>query len=138
MRMVMLPLLVGLAACAQTPGERTRAAQDQAATQQKLAAALAGMTPGEPTSCISQIQLGGGSDVQAYGSTLVYTVSPRLKYRSDTTGGCEGVGSNGNDILVTVTPSTQLCRGDIAQTVDRTSRFPDGSCSFGAFVPYRK
>ncbi|WP_242098206.1 MULTISPECIES: hypothetical protein [unclassified Sphingomonas] len=133
--MVLLPLL-GLAACVQTPGERARAAQDQAAQQQKLATALAGLTPGEPTSCIDQIQLRSGSNVQAYGSTLVYTVSPRLKYRTDTAGGCEGVGND--DILITSTPTTQLCRGDIARTVDRTSRFPNGSCSFGAFIPYRR
>ena len=135
MRMVLLPLVAGLAACAQTPADHARAAQDQAAQQQKLAAALAGLTPGEPTTCISQTQTSNTS-VAAYGSTLVYTISPRLKYRNDTSGGCERVGDD--DILVTSTPTAELCRGDIGRTVDRNSRFPSGSCSFGAFVPYRR
>ena len=38
----------------------------------------------------------------------------------------------------TRTPSGQLCRGDIAQAVDRTANFPAGSCSFGDFVPYTR
>lgn len=74
----------------------------------------------------------------AYGPTIVYTLSPRLKYVSETQGGCETIGQRGrNDILVTRTTTGQLCAGDIAQTVDRVSGFFTGSCSFGPFVPYR-
>jgi hypothetical protein len=76
------------------------------------------------------------SQVEAYGPTIVYTVSRNLKYRTDTTGGCERVGRG--DILVTRSPGSQLCQGDIATTIDQSSRTFSGSCSFGPFVRYSK
>ncbi|MET4896145.1 hypothetical protein RN629_03100 [Sphingomonadaceae bacterium jetA1] len=129
-----LPLTV-LAACAPTAAEQARMAQRSADDQTALARDLRGLVAQKPTQCISQYQT---QQMRAYGPTIVYTVSPRLKYVSRTQGGCEGVGEGArNDILVTRTSTGQLCAGDIAQTVDRTSGFFTGSCSFGPFVPYR-
>ncbi|WP_125471451.1 MULTISPECIES: hypothetical protein [unclassified Sphingomonas] len=108
------------------------------ATPQMTAAAaagldkeLAGLTPHGTTSCIN---LYGMQQTHGYGPTIVYVASQRLKYRSDTTGGCEGIGRG--DVLVTRTPSTQLCQGDIATTVDAASRSFTGSCAFGPFTKY--
>ena len=110
-------LLPAIAGCTPTPAEQARIDQRQ------------------PTQCIGQYQT---RQVTAYGPTIVYTLSPRLKYVSETQGGCETIGQRGrNDILVTRTTTGQLCAGDIAQTVDRVSGFFTGSCSFGPFVPYR-
>ena len=120
-------LAAAIAGCTPTPAQQARIEQ---------AAALRGLTPGKPTQCIGQYTT---RQVNAYGPTIVYTISPRLKFVSQTAGGCEGIGQRSrNDILVTRTTTGQLCSGDIAQTVDRTSGFFTGSCSFGAFVPYRK
>ncbi len=137
MRMRILPLLVlpaaMLAGCTQTPAEVERAQVREAGVQEKLAKELAGLVPGKPTSCISQFPQ---KQSAGYGATILYRASRNLVYRSDTAGGCEGIARG--DILVTQTPTGQLCRGDIARTFDQASRFPTGSCSFGDFVPYRR
>ena len=122
-----------LAGCAQTPAETARAAQDAVAQQQGLARELAGLVPKNDLTCLPTLPT---KHVKAYGSTLVYVASPRLKYRSDTAGGCEGVGRD--DILITKSNGGRTCQGDISQTIDRAGRFPTGSCALGPFVEYRR
>ena len=125
-------LLAATAACTPTPREQAQIDQRAVRQQQRLQAALAGRTPGPPTNCIADF---GQKQVTSYGATFVYRVANGTLYRTETNGGCGDLERN---ILVTRTPSTQLCRGDIATTIDSASRFPSGSCSFGEFVPYRK
>ena len=135
MRSPALVLALLLAGCTTSPREAVRAATAEAASQQALAAELAGLVPGEPTTCLpepTRNQLAS----RGYGATIVYVASPTLKYRNDTTGGCERLGRG--DTLITRTPIGRVCRGDIATTVDRTSGFQTGSCAFGDFVPYRR
>lgn len=131
---VLIPMAM-LGGCSLTPAEQARIEQRAQTQQADLAKTLNGLTPQAPTMCISQYRT---QQVRSYGPTLVYTVSPRLKYVSRTTGGCDNVGGSGNNIFVTRTTTGQLCSGDIAQTVDRSSGFFTGSCSFGEFVAYRK
>jgi hypothetical protein len=121
-----------LSSCAMTPAETARAADAKAATQAALNRELAGLTPTETRDCMDNFQ---SSSLKAYGSTLVYSVSSKLKYVNETSGGCEGI-ENG-DILVTKSPSGRLCRGDIGRTVMPASRVPSGSCALGSFVTYR-
>lgn len=135
---IVRPVLVTLmalsaAACAQTPQQIAATQAANAAAADNLAKDLAGLTPSPSGSCLPQFPT---SNVKAYGPTLVYTVNPRLKYRSDTSGGCERVGRG--DILITRSVTGQLCAGDIATTVDYASRTFSGSCSFGPFVRYSK
>lgn len=130
---IILALL--LAGCTTSPREAKRAATKEAATQEALAAELAGLVPGEPTSCLPQparVQVTS----KGYGSTIVYRVSRTLKYRNDMNGDCPGIGRDA--ILVTRTPQSRSCSGDIVQLIDRGSRFPTGACTFGDFVPYRR
>lgn len=122
-----------VAGCTQTPQERIAAQQADAVAADKLVKALAGLTPGQSSSCMPRFS---NTQVQAFGPTIVYTVSRGLKYRTETSGGCERVGRG--DILVTRSPSGQLCQGDIATTIDQTARTFSGSCSFGPFVRYSK
>lgn len=125
--------IVGLAALCATAactGQAT-APQPSAAASAGLAKELAGLTPHETTSCITLLPT---QQTKGYGPTIVYVVNRRLKYRSDTSGGCEAI-SRG-DALVTRTTTSQLCQGDIATTVDTTSRTFSGSCSFGPFTRY--
>jgi hypothetical protein len=99
----------------------------------QLQRALAGLTPGATTDCLPPYRRAQST---GYGSTIVYTVSRGLKYRSDTSGSCASVGRG--DVLVTRTTIGRVCRGDIAQTFDPVSRIPTGSCTFGSFTEYRK
>ncbi len=131
---VVIPM-AALGGCTLTPAQKAQVEQRAQTERADLDKALRGLTPGTPTMCISQYRT---QQVRSYGPTLVYTVSPRLKYVSRTAGGCNGVGGSGNNLFVTRTTTGQLCSGDIAQTVDRSSGFFTGSCSFGEFTPYRK
>lgn len=129
-----LALLV--AACAPTPAETARAIEAQQATADRLAQALAGLTPGRTDSCLPLVR----PDVhtETYGRTILYKVNRKLIYRNDTSGGCEGGGSGHDDILVSVEHQGRPCSGDIVRTVDRYAHFPTGSCALGDFVEYRK
>jgi hypothetical protein len=94
---------------------------------------LAGKTPGRPVACIPLNQVRSSQYVGD--RTILYRMSRNLVYRNDPPGGCPGLG-NGRG-LITRTPSTQLCRGDIALVQDFVTRMPGGSCAMGDFVPYR-
>lgn len=124
---------IAIAGCTQTPRELARAQQASATAAADLAKELAGLTPSNSTTCLPPFPT---TQVKAFGPTLVYVVSNGVKYRSDTAGGCERIGRG--DILITRTPTGQLCQGDIATTVDSASRTFSGSCSFGPFVRYSK
>lgn len=139
MRYLLLPLILatGLAACAPTPAETARADEREAAAQVALAQRLKGLVPGAPQTCFDQF-LVRDAQVSSYGNTILYTISRNDVYRTDTSGGCSDVGSGGHNILVTKSFSSQLCQGDIATTIDNTSHFQNGSCSFGPFVRYAK
>lgn len=128
-------LLVPLAACSTSPREAERAATADLRTQKALAVELAGLVPGEPLACLpepARVQLPS----KGYGSTIVYRASSAVKYRNDMNGNCPAAGRD--DILITQTTQSRSCRGDIVQTIDRTSRFPTGGCAFGDFIPYRR
>jgi len=137
MRNLILPLTAAAAAflssCAMTPAETARANASKAATQAALGQELAGLQAGKTQDCIDRYQQ---SSLKAYGGTLVYSVSKKLKYVNDTGGGCEGV--ERGDILLTKSPTGRLCRGDIATTLMQTSQVPTGSCSLGTFTVYRQ
>lgn len=132
---ILLPLLAiaVTAACAPTPRELQQQAAAEAGDRAALDRELAGRTPGRPQDCVQQTRL---RDMKSYGGTLVYRGDGDTRYVNVTGGGCERVSSD-DAFLVTATPSTLLCRGDIATAVSRTSNFPIGSCSYGEFVPYR-
>lgn len=102
--------------------------------QAELDRLLAGRVAGKPTSCILRAT---NQHVTAYGDdTLIYGDYDRVVYRNDPAGGCHGAGRDG--ILVTRSTIGQVCRGDIVDIVDRTSRFPIGTCTLSDFVPYTK
>jgi hypothetical protein len=120
----------GLAACSTAPAQQTRSPE----AAKELADALAGRVAGPPRSCITTYRstkvhpIDDWTILYDQGSTI-YVQTPR--------GGCPGIGS-GSDILVTRQVTNQLCEGEIAQTVDLTSRVERGGCVFGPFVPYTK
>jgi hypothetical protein len=137
-RLLSVTLLAAAATMVAAPATADRrpsqAAQEQAAKDKaQLDKALAGMTPGKPQDCIQPYR---ARDTSRIGDTILYKYSPREIYRVDTGGGCFGL--RRGDAIVTKSTTGQLCRGDIVRTVDLVSHIPSGSCSFGAFIPYRK
>ena len=129
-RLISVLSLLALAACTARGGQAV-----DARSQAGLDRALAGLMPGQPTSCIP---LAGRSvlSTRAYGDTLVYKTNNGEAYRNDTAGGC-GNAARG-DILVSVQYEGRPCSGDIVRTVDPYARITTGSCALGPFVPYRK
>lgn len=108
------------------------AAKPRPTPEQRLAELTHGATPGEPTSCITQLPTNSSETIEGVG--VVYRIAGTL-YVNRFANGCD---LRRTDILVTRTFSTQLCRGDIATLVDNTSRFPRGSCVYADFVPYKQ
>lgn len=96
-------------------------------------ALVAGKTAGKPVDCIDTRF--ARPSLSAYGDRLVYRVSRKLVWVSETAGGCGNVARG--DALVTRQYQARLCRGDIAQTVNAQTRIPTGSCALGPFTPYR-
>jgi hypothetical protein len=131
--MTAIGVSLACAGCAQTPQQKLAMQEANAAAAASLARDLAGLTPHKGSTCMPRYPT---TQVKAYGPTIVYTVSRGLKFRSDTAGGCERVGRG--DILITRSPQSQLCQGDIATTIDSASRTFSGSCSFGPFIRYTK
>lgn len=99
-----------------------------------LESTLAGRVAGKPVDCINLPRVRSSTTFTSPDS-IVYRLSNRTVYLNQPAGGC---GLRGDPILITRTPSTRLCRGDIVSVVDRGSRIPMGSCGLGVFIPYTK
>lgn len=112
---------------------RTPRTDTTAAGEQELAKLLAGATPGKPTSCLSSFQRRDSRNISGVG--VVYR-DGRTFWLNRFQDGCPEL--NYHSIIVTRTPSDQLCRGDISTIVDNSSGFFEGSCVMGDFVPYTK
>lgn len=121
-------------ACAATPAQTARADAARVDAQQRLERRLAGFTAEPAVDCLQSTQT-RNANIESFGPTILYKVNRRLIYRTDTNGGCEALGND--SYLVTVSSTGQLCRGDIARTVDRTTHIETGSCGIGGFIPYR-
>lgn len=136
MRNLILGAAIALAAIgggAAVASHQSRAERD-AAEAARFDKALAGLTPTETNDCLPSTR--EQSSLKSYGTRLVYRVSNRLAYVTDTGGGCEAVASG--DILVTKSNFGRLCRGDIATTIQPGSNVLSGSCALGSFTAWRK
>ena len=122
---------ISLSACAI---QNSPAAEKKAASEAvRLEVALAGRVAGKAQSCLPPRSTNGP---ESFGETTLLFHSGNVIYRTETSGSCGRAGRD--DILITQTFSSSLCRGDISRTVDRISQSPSGSCAMGDFVPYRK
>lgn len=104
------------------------------AASPSLDKALAGRTAGKPISCIQQNYI-DSSQIFDSGSIL-YRMKGGPDYLNTPSPRCSALRSDRG--LITRTPSTSLCSGDIIRIVDFTSHFDYGSCGLGEFVPYAK
>jgi hypothetical protein len=99
----------------------------------RLEKLLAGRIAGKPTDCISLF--GSPSSTIIDGRAIVYGTG-RTIYLNVPRSGAETLRSD--DILVTRTLGSRLCRIDNVRLLDRGSRFPRGFVILGDFVPYTK
>lgn len=121
-------LLIG--SCSTAPAEQTRSPR----AAQELANELAGRVAGPPQRCITTYRTTKVHPIDDF--TILYDQGGII-YVQHPRGGCPGVGS-GTDILVTRQTSNQICDGEIARTVDLTSRIERGGCVLGPFTPYTR
>jgi hypothetical protein len=113
-----------------------RAEADRAGdTEAQLSTRLAGYQPdGPPVSCVNMRELRGN---RSAGGAIVFEGTTRSRlWVNNPPGGCPNLGYG--RALRTVTPSTQLCRGDIATVFDTVSGMEEGGCGLGEFQPYRR
>ena len=123
-----IALVLCLAALAVAPAAAKR---DDPETQ--LAKALAGRTAGKPTDCITQLRSNDSTTIPGVG--IIYQIGS-TRYLNRFEGGCPILRQDTG--IITRTPTSQLCRGDIVQVRDFVVGITYGSCSFGQFTPYEK
>lgn len=131
-RVILPVILMAGAATAAAPVEPPMApmsAKDAAGLERDLA----GLTPGKPQECIRHLD---ARSSRLYGSTVLFKVSSGLVYRNNTRGGCTNSGMQ--TALQTETSGSQLCAGQPARAFDPVAGVLTGTCTLGAFVPYRK
>ncbi|MBX9730674.1 MAG: hypothetical protein K2X59_05040 [Sphingomonas sp.] len=132
MRIITLTALLLLAGCtanARSSSNQTVDARDAA----ELAKALDGLTPGKPQTCINPLTR--RYETKTIGNTILYRVDRNLVYRTEAPG-CSRAATG--DALISNNFGSQLCSGQILQTVDLFARFETGSCSLGEFTPYTR
>ena len=122
-------ILAAAAALATGPALQAR---ERLTPEQRLDKLLAGRVAGKPTSCISSYDQRDmtvlNKTALVFGSgTTIYVNRPRNAQDLDD-----------DDILVTRSYTSQLCRLDIVRTVERTGGFQTGFIALEDFVPYRK
>ena len=128
-----LPLILASLAAIAT-GCMTSAATKTTEPSQALAKALAGRQPGKPTSCINLREIRSTRIIDE--TAIIYETSSRRWYVNRPAGGCPGLRSD--RAIVSRTPSTSLCSGDIIRIIDPPTPMEFGSCGLSEFVPYTK
>jgi hypothetical protein len=99
----------------------------------ELAKLLAGRVPGKPVDCID---LRSSNSSRIIDRTAIVYGSGGTLYVNRPRSGASSLDSD--DILVTRTVGSQLCRLDTVRLVDRGSRISTGFVALDKFVPYAR
>ena len=132
--LILVGLAASVAACSTAPPQpQYRSAR----AEERLQKELAGLTPGQPTSCLPTYR---SNDMIAIDdSTLLFRDGTTRVWRNDVQGGgCNLLGAGGYTLVTKTSGGIGLCRGDIGQVMDLRSGTTVGSCVMGDFVPYAK
>ncbi len=129
--LAILALAFCVASCTAAAGDAP--AEISAEAQSRLAEELRGYAAGQPVSCVNLRDLLGNRSV---GDALVFQGRGDLLYVNQPAAACPTLDSGRS--LSTRTPSTRLCRGDIARVFDPVSGIEYGGCGLGDFTPYRR
>lgn len=124
-------LLAGMPALAKDAAA-TRAALAEKA-QAKLAKALEGRVAGAPVRCINLRNVRSSTVID--GTAILYDMGGTIYVNRPDIGASS---LDDDDVLVTRTPSTQLCDLDVVRLIDRSTRFETGFVGLGKFVPYTR
>jgi hypothetical protein len=128
-------LFLASAALIATMGVPTSAQRSkETALTPKVAEVLAGRTAGKPVSCVRLRDVRSTQIVDE--SAIIYKLNNKRWLVNFPAGGCASL--RPDRTLVTSTPSTSLCRGDIARVIDPPTPIEYGSCGLGDFVPYTR
>lgn len=126
----LLIIAAASSACAASVAPEPRSAK----AETQLAKALAGKVAGPPVDCLPARRTNDMSVIDD--NTILFREGRKLVYRNDPPGGCSPMSRSGYALL-TRSPTSQMCRGDIVNVVDLTSKITVGSCALGDFIPYR-
>ncbi len=127
---LLLPLVLLTAACS---GQVATGPVRDARAEARLAQLLGGKVPGATRSCIGRRDAERQEIVDE--RTIIYRVSADRVIRGDIAPDC--VGLDRNSTLIRISPSTNICAGEIFEVRDAGTQFPRGSCSYGDFTEYR-
>lgn len=118
------------------PGAQADMRADMRASDEaSLAAQLSGYEPaGPPVQCVNSRDLKGNRS--AGETAIIFSGTGGRKWVNRPAAGCPDLKSF--RALRTSTPSTRLCRGDIATVFDPVARIEYGGCGLGDFEPYRR
>jgi hypothetical protein len=105
----------------------------RAAAEAGLAEALAGYSPGATTSCVNSRDLEGN---RSFGEQAILFDGTGDRQYLNRPNNCPTLGY-GRALRVR-SVSTRLCRGDIADVIDLSSRVSYGGCSLGDFTEYTR
>ena len=108
-------------------------ARHRVAPEEKLAKLLEGRVAGEPQDCIYLPRIRSSEIID--GTAIVYDAGSTI-YVNRPRNGADTL--DDDDIMVTDTHGSSLCRIDIVRLHDRTSFFYDGFVGLDEFVPYKK
>jgi hypothetical protein len=96
---------------------------------------LAGRSAGEPVSCIQLTRIRSSEIIDS--TAVIYKESARRWYVNQPDHGrCAML--NPRRIIITRTPSTQLCGNDLITIAEAGSPITYGACGLGKFVPYTR
>ena len=132
MRSILIALsAAGLAACSTATEPPVRSAEAQA----RYLKLIEGRVAGAPLSCLASWN---ADDMRVIDDqTIVFGERSNRVYVANLQSPCDNVGQPGF-ALVTRTPTSQLCSGDIATVVQTSSGMTAGSCVIGTFTPYSR
>lgn len=130
----MRPLIASILAAAALAAVPTiSAAKEKPTGEEKLAKLLEGRVAGEPRNCIS---LTGSNSSQIVDGTAIVYRSGGTLWVNRPRSGADSL--RDDDVLVTRTTGSQLCRVDSVQLHDRNGHFWRGFVMLGDFIPYRR
>ena len=131
MKHVVLIALAGIALGGLAADETAPLSDEAQAEFDRL---LAGRSPGRTVSCVRQPDLLGSRSIGE--EVILFEGRGGITWVNRPPAGCPRLNSGRS--LVSITPTTQLCRGDIVNVVDPVGGFSYGSCGLGDFVPWRR
>ena len=130
MRKIIASLVAAAAVMSIAPAADAR---HRVAPEEKLARLLEGRVAGEPQDCIYLPRIRSSEIID--GTAIVYDAGSTI-YVNRPRSGADTL--DDDDIMVTDTHGSSLCRIDVVRLHDRTSFFYDGFVGLGDFVPYKK